>query len=310
MLTGSLVLIGSAWAEGAPPGPSAAPSASGSASRPGTNPPPYMYEEPLPPEGRMPAPDAAPPKAAPKPAPPPGPPGPPPPPPPAYAPYYVYEPLPPPPMRHRTPMNSLWLGGRGGVMFPSGALYDQIDTTQSTRSYQVVNPQSWSELAGNGPAFELDVGGRFSRHYIIYGLWEHAFLGSGAGAGAANPFQTFGDPTSASTDLAGVGFRWSSNPDEVGIVLDLALGYRWFRESWQDGTKVDMQGLGETRIGIGADIRVADRLALSPLFAVSMGDFNSRSIRGPGIPSSGIGDYNDTHMAVTLTLGIHYDLVP
>jgi hypothetical protein len=207
-------------------------------------------------------------------------------------------------MRHRAPVNSLWLGGRGGVLFPSGALYDQIDTTQSTRSYQVVDPEPWSDIAGNGPVFELDVGGRFSRHYIIYGLWEHAFLGAGGA------LLTFGDPTSASTDLAGVGFRWSSNPDEVGIVVDLGLGYRWFRESWADGTKLDMQGLGETRIGVGADIRVADRLSLSPLFALSVGEFNIRRIHGPGIAGSGIGDYSDTHSTVTLTLGVHYDLAP
>jgi hypothetical protein len=216
----------------------------------------------------------------------------------------VYEPLPPPPLRHRAPLNSLWLGGRGGVLFPNGAAYS--NRVASAGNYVVVDPVYFGDLAGPGPSFELNVGGRFARRYIVYGLWEHAFLGTGGDAVRTAPL---GDQTSASTDLLGVGFRWSSNPDEVGLVLDAGLGYRWFRESWASGASVDMRGFGEFRIGIGADIRVMDRLALSPMFSWSFGEFTERRLRDP-TGSLGPGDYAEAHGTIGLTLGAHYDIGP
>jgi hypothetical protein len=229
----------------------------------------------------------------------------PPPPPPVYRrpppPYYVYEPPPPPAPRHRAPVTSLWAGVRGGILFPGGYLYDLIDRNNPL----YLQAQRWSGLASSGPSAELNLGARFARRYIVYGLWERAWLGEG---GEPVWRQAFGDQKAATTDLAGLGLRWSSNPDEAGLLVDLALGYRWFHEEWADGTKADMRGLGEVRVGIGADIRISRQMSISPVFALSEGVFHERSFEGPRVIPTG--DYSDSHNTLSMTLGLHYDFAP
>ncbi len=277
-----------------------------------------MYQEPLPPQQQLPVPrnpSNAPTTPAPSPyarppAPPYGQPGPAPTPypypsAPRYAPpSYVYEPLPPPPLRHRAPVQALWLGIRGGALFPSGDAYEEFAGTDNY-GYDVYATERWSNLAGSGPSFEANVGGRFARHYVLYGLWEHAWLSPST---YPSP-EVAGRGDKASTDFAGVGFRWSSNPDAVGIVADIALGYRWFRETWPDTTKLDLRGFGETRIGLGADIRVSNALSFSPMLSLSFGSFSERNLKSP---SQGTGSFGESasHSTVSLTLGAHYDLAP
>jgi hypothetical protein len=274
-----------------PPASSAAPA--------GSAPPGYMYDEPWAPPGEA-SPDGAPPprEAAPgRHGPPPGY-GYPPPPPYGYPPY-VYEPPPPPPPRHRAPANALWVGARAGVLFPGGYLYDA-----GTDPYYYYGP-GWSDAAGSGPVGELDVGGRFGRRYIVFAAWEHAALGTG---GDSYYQDSYGAQTSAKTDFAGVGFRWSSSPDEVGLALELGLGYRWFKERWAAGYRYNMEGFGEFRFGLGADIRASRLVSLSPMLMISEGVFNDREFGTPGQPLQSIPSYSAAHQTVTLTLGGHFDL--
>ena len=124
------------------------------------------------------------------------------------------------------------------------------------------------------------------------------------------PLAPFGDQTSASTDYAGLGFRWSSNSDRVGFLLDLGLGYRWFREKWASGAAITLQGFGEFRAGIGADIRVNRLLSVSPLIMFSSGEFHDREVEIPGTSKGTIASYTGSHGTFTLTIGGHFDLTP
>lgn len=296
-----------------PPLPAASPSAapSSSAAVPGAAPPPYMYQEPwTPPAGAQPAPG---PSASepPVPVPPVYRGAPPPYPPPAYPPPYVYEPPPPPPTFHRAPVSALWLGARLGALFPFGSVY----TTGYDPSGYYAFGESWSGLASGGPSVEVNVGGRFGRRYIIYGFWEHAFMGTGGDPTWRTTMiyqgsPALGDQTSASTDYPGLGFRWSSRPDSVGFLVDLGVGYRWFREKWDSGATMTLQGFGEFRAGFGADVRVNRSLSISPLLMFSSGEFHDRKIEAPGQVASAIPSYTGTHGTVTLTVGAHFDLAP
>jgi hypothetical protein len=269
-----------------PAAPPAAPTAGPVAPPPGAAPPPYMYQEPwAPPNEDGPRP---PPSAGPLPA--------------AYPSPYVYEPPPPSPIG-RSPWNALWLGARVGALFPFG---DAYATSRDTR-YD--DGEEWSGLATGGPSIEGDVGMRFARHYIVYGFWDHAFMGKGSDPSWRTSAPTyFGDQDSATTDFTGLAFRWSSRPERVGLVLDLGLGYRWFREKWSSGAKMTLEGFGEFRFGVGADIRVARLLTLSPLFSVTSGTFTDRKLRGPGVPDTDIQSFAGSHGTVTLSVGGHVDL--
>lgn len=313
-----LFWAGAARAQSSPSGagsaqPPPATPPSGSSAPPGAAPPPYMYQQPwTPPPGGEPPRSAAPSGTEPSP-PPPSPPvytrPPPPPYPPPYPGPYVYEPPPPPAVFHRAPLSALWVGARLGALFPFGNAY----TTGYDPSGYYAFGESWSGMASGGPVVEGDLGVRVARRYIIYGFWEHGWMGTGGDPTwrtsvpyAGGP--PFGDQTSASTDYPGLGFRWTSRPDSVGFVIDLGLGYRWFRESWSSGTSVTLKGFGEFRAGFGADIRVNRLFSISPLFMFSTGEFQDREIVVAGQTPSPIASYTGSHGTITLTLGGHFDL--
>jgi hypothetical protein len=118
----------------------------------------------------------------------------------------------------------------------------------------------------------------------------------------------FGDQKSATTDFTGVGFRWSSNPNTVGLLIDVGLGYRWFRERWTSGTKMDMGGFGEFRLGFGADVRASKLLSIAPLLSISSGSFSDRDITNVGQARRPIPSYSGSHGTVTLSVGGNFDL--
>jgi hypothetical protein len=279
----------------APPAepPPAAPPAPGSPT-PGAAPPPYMVQEPWsevppPPSPPLPRPGARPPGPLP-PYPPPGYPPPP----------YNYEPPPPPLRFHRSPYNSLWIGARFGALFPFGNAFDTRPSSYFDTG------QRWDDLASNGLTIEGDLGVRLARHYIVYGFWEHGELGTGSDPSWRVGATGYGDQSWARTDFPGVGLRWSSRPDSVGLVVDTGLGYRWFRERWSSGTELRLGGFGEFRLGFGADVRLSRAFSISPMFMFSGGVFHNRRIVF-GDVSQEIG-FSDSHGTVTLTIGGHFDL--
>lgn len=291
--------------------------------------------EPAPEPPATAAPDAPPPAAqpAPKPAPPPAPPpgtqyysepppagggqhragpppqGPPPgpgvyePPPPGYY-QPVWEPPPPPKPRHRAPKTAFWLGPRAGWFIPFGNLWL---TREATGVYDEVK---WSEYASAGPMFELDIGARFSRHYNVFLLWEHASLGNGSRDGS--PFTPTAKQDGAETDYYAIGLRFSSDADKVGFLTEIDLGTRRFRATWDDGSELQLtEAPLEFRIGLGADIRLTKFFSISPLVTLGAGAFGAAELVAPNgdrTDATKSGDEGAGHGWVTFQLGAHFDI--
>lgn len=226
---------------------------------------------------------------------------------PGYAPTTVFEPPPPPLVRHVAPKTALWLGARLGWFVPFGNIY--------ARSVQVGNfverrGVPWRDYAGTGPLFEVDLGLRLSHHYNVFALWERAELGDGSGDGGA--LGVAGNTSGGDSDFWAVGVRASSDVDRVGFLSEIALGYRRARAEWDDGTTLELtKGAFEARLGFGADIRIDRRFSLSPMLTFGVGLFGrARLVSADGASTQLIqpGDDADGHGWFSLQLGGHFDL--
>ncbi len=204
------------------------------------------------------------------------------------------------------PSNALWLGGRLGFLAYGGGLYVNDENTGAV------------ETTGNfirpGAAFELDIGARLARHYIPY---------FGVELGLASAGRRF-DSTDTRTDttFVGVGFRYvAGDIDSVAFVSDLSFGIRRFDASNSTGAW-SAWGLELFRVGLGAEIRVTSRFALSPLITISGGTLTDTSgsisfgpnqsdgQTGPTFTGSGtIPSFAQTsYYAVVFGCGAHFDL--
>ena len=225
---------------------------------------------------------------------------------PGRPPEVIWEPPPPPRPRHVAPRVSLWLGARGGWFIPFGYLFARaVQVAPGVYRYDRVE---WHDYAGSGPLVELDVGVRLSRNYNLFALWEHADLS----AGEASPDLFDGSrQRRGTTDFWGIGVRASSDPDDIGFLSELALGYRQARSNWSDGAELELQsGFLEARLGLGADIRVNEFFSLSPLLTFGVGTFSDIDFvdsQGRRFARVGRGDEYDGHGWITLQLGAHFD---
>jgi hypothetical protein len=179
---------------------------------------------------------------------------------------------------------ALSMGMRAGLFLPGGGLYADRDL--------VTTP--FRDVASAGPALEFDLGVRFVRHFVGYAFFEHAFLGRGNSAAWTVPH---GGQSSPSTQALGIGLRWESNPDGLGLVADVALAHRWFTARWADATTVRLQGPGEVRLGLGLSWRVSRSLALAPMVTVLTGTFTERTLDGQTF-----GDMTSSYTAAALSL--------
>lgn len=126
----------------------------------------------------------------------------------------------------------------------------------------------FTEFAGAGPSLGLDLGVRFGRHYQGFAFWERTWLGAGALDDA------FGGQKSASTQMIGGGFRFSTHPDAIGMLVEIAIGYRTFQAKWQSGTRLTAaDDLFSTRLGFGVEWRVQKRTTVEALVMVGGGAF-------------------------------------
>ena len=271
-------------------------------------PPPEYYVEQgyaAPPPASA-APGSPPPMAGP----PPGPPGPPPP-----SPYGIYEPLPPgfypggpvfeppppPEPHHLAPRTALWVGARAGWFIPFGDVWARPTRTG-------VNGVPWNDYASSGPMFELDAGLRLSRNYSVFALWERASLGSGKGDPESTTLN--GKADHGDTDFWGVGLRATSDPDEIGFVTELAIGYRRARSIYENGDQIQFTDSPfETRLGLGVDFRLSRTFTLSPLATIGLGQFGTvESVSNGEIRNPAHGGQADAHAWASFTLGGHFDL--
>jgi hypothetical protein len=185
---------------------------------------------------------------------------------------------------------ALWVGARAGVFVPYGGLYTQRNlVTTSVR-----------DVASGGPAMELDVGARLSRHWIGYGFAQLVVLGQGNPSALTS---SHGAQTAVSTRAAGLAMRWISSPDGWGPIVELGLGYRWLAASWQDGTELRLAGLGDTHLAVGVNARLGRQLELSPMLTFSAGSFRDRSLA-----NEPVGTLGSSYTAIALDVGGHFDL--
>jgi hypothetical protein len=188
------------------------------------------------------------------------------------------------------PTRSLWTGAQIGVFAPYGGLYSGRDFV--TTGFQ--------QLASPGPAMQVDLGGRIARHFTVYGFWEYTSLGRGS---SATWTEARGGQTSANTNAVGLAARWMSNPGGFGFIVDVGLGYRWFAARWSDGTSMDLGGLGDLRLGLGADVSFSSTVAVSLMVALYTGAFTDRTLAGQSV-----GQFESSYAATALSVGVHLDL--
>ena len=264
-----------------------------SSAKPGAQPPPYYYVEP----GTEGPPPPAPSGKATAPAEPP---------PPGFGPDIVYEPPPPPKPHHVAPKTSLWAGARVGWFVPFGNLWGTC-TQSAAGQCQLYQGTKWSDYASSGPMFEIDAGARLARNYNLFVLWEHAALGNGKAEPHANGGQNGG-----STDYYAIGARVSSDPDSIGFLTEVDIGYRRFHATWADGSELQLTNAPfEFRIGLGADIRISRTLTLSPMATIDAGGFGTVKRLGKGGVKQAVNppvDETGGHAAATLQIGGHFDI--
>jgi hypothetical protein len=221
----------------------------------------------------------------------------------------AYEPPPPPPEpRHLAPRMSLWAGARVGWFFPFGNLWsDGVPAGSDTARYYVLKGKPWRDYANSGPMFELDLGLRVSRSYTVFALWERAELRAGREQAGLDGAQSGGD-----SDFVALGLRASSDPDRLGFVTEVAIGFRRARTRFDNGAEYQFTDAPfEARLGLGAEYRVSRELTLSPLLSVGVGGFGTvRRVSPSGSVASLTDSFDeaDGHAWVTLSFGGHFDL--
>jgi hypothetical protein len=282
----------SAPTQAAAPG-TPAPAAAPAGSPPGDQ---YFVEPAPPPSAEPPPPTPVPTEPPPFEPPPPG--------------LEVVEPPPPLPIHHLTPQNSLWLGARLGWFFPFGNLYAKAQpVSDQTGSGYVLEGVPWRDYASSGPMFELDAGVRLSRSYTVFALWERAQLGTGS---YVDP--TDGEQDYADTDFWAVGLRASSNPDHLGFITEVAVGYRRARTVFKNDVEYQFTDAPfEARLGLGAEMRLSRLTSLSALATVGVGGFGDLERVQPNHSATSVSksyDQADGHAWATLNVGAHFDLVP
>lgn len=215
------------------------------------------------------------------------------------------EPPPPPTPNHRSPRTSLVVGARGGWLFPAGSLWrDGYVQDRYCCRYQ---DRNWSDFASSGPAIELDVGARLARSYTVFGFWELGSLGTGEALG-----DEFGGQDRGLSHHLGGGLRFSTDPNDLGMLIEVGLGYRRFEAGWESGTELLAQDAFSTRIGLGMSIRLNRNVVLSPMALLGGGSFNriewtfaDGTKRGAFAELSSSGQYT----TASLQMGAHFDLL-
>jgi hypothetical protein len=221
-----------------------------------------------------------------------------------------FEPPPPPPVKHIAPLNSLWLGARVGWFFPFGSAWAKAKPVSSSAgSGYVLRGVPWRDYASSGPTFELDAGVRLSRSYTAFALWERAQLGPGRSDATPDGAQDH-----AESDFWAAGLRASSNPDKLGFLTEVAIGYRRARTSFKNGVEYQFTDAPfEARLGLGAEWRLSRLTSFASLVTIGVGGFGSIQRVAPNGNATSLTsnlDAGDGHAWATLTIDGHFDLLP
>lgn len=140
----------------------------------------------------------------------------------------------------------------------------------------------------------------------MFAIWEHAFLAPGG-----LDEDSFGGQKYGSTNFYGVGLRFSSDPDDIGFLVEIALGYRKFTAQWESDAELELSdGFFDARIGLGADIRLSGALSLSPMIKLGSGTFSEATWKTTEGSGSALGQLDESGQYGTLMfeMGAHFDL--
>jgi len=202
------------------------------------------------------------------------------------------------------PKTAFWAGLRLAYFVPFGTLW--FDGNYDGLGGLAYRRRMFSAYASPGPAAEVDVGARLGRRYNIFAMWERASLG----AGNLDP-DSFGGQQRGNTNFYGVGFRFSTHPDSVGMLIEVGFGYRTLKTYWANGNELSLDGtFFEGRIGLGVDLRISKWLSLSPMVVFSQGSFTSVQFSGPTVRYGGFTPYDQEgqYNTFSLQLGAHADV--
>lgn len=216
------------------------------------------------------------------------------------------EPPPPPLPRHRSPRRSLLVGVRAGWLLTEGHLWARGLPYANGQYCCRYEGEPWSRVSHPGPKLELNLGARFERFYQLFGIWEHAFLPGGDGSSALP------EPHDTHTNFYGLGLRVNSDPDDVGLLLELALGYRDLHAQLGDGRELDSNLAFNARIGFGVGVRINHWLTLSPLLTFGGGSFSELIVSEPdGSKTDQISEFNvrANHTPIAFEIGGVFDVL-
>lgn len=202
------------------------------------------------------------------------------------------------------PNYALWLGGRLGVLGFGNAFFEN----------DLRRPETTGNYLKSGPSLQLDIGARLSKRYVPYVGLEVAALPVGR--------RFDGTDAHARSTFLGVGLRLiAGDVDTAGFVADLSFGIRTVTLTRGDDS-YSMRALEIFRLGLGAEIRVAPRFTLSPMFQLSGGQMVGTDGRityaagqGDGLAGPSFQGGTDiepgrqmTYLVVGIGCGAHFDL--
>jgi hypothetical protein len=231
------------------------------------------------------------------------PPGPPPPPPPPRPVYYESR-------------VGILAGARLGYDVMAGGLLPQSNNQNASGS----QPGSVSLAQAFGNMFSLGVqaGVRFNRRLYLGVYYDHGFGGGGSNTSdLAEWYSSTGlssSSGSSSTSVTAHGNRvaldgaYISNPDGIGIILDIAVAYRELGLAASNKAfSADYTG-GEVIFGGGLWIKAGQSVRIVPRVDLALGSFGNQSVTcnssaGCDI-NSGSGGISNAPLHVTLFAGI------
>jgi hypothetical protein len=205
------------------------------------------------------------------------------------------------------PRYSFWFGPGLSWSVPFGDLWGHCGGFDVYGRCAALTNTSARHYFGSGPAVELDAGARLARHYNLYALWERTWYSAGNTTELAPVHQNRGE-----SDFLALGLRVTTTPETLGFVLDIAVGTRRMRARWDDGTELQLtEAPFETRLGVGANIRVDENWSFTPLIHLGLGSFGKVQWVLPNGTVQSASDPSDvslTHGWVGLQLAMHADV--
>jgi len=223
----------------------------------------------------------------------------------------------PPPPKPKPPGASWLLGVRAGINLMGGGLLP----TNSNANASNTNSISLSDAFATGGVFGLQGGIRFARNFYAGVIYEHTFAGGGGNTTSLPNYYTgqqtgFGpNGTSVSTygNMIAADLGYISNPDGVGIVLDVAAAYRVIGLTTSNNAFSASYNGPEIILGGGIWIAAGPNVRIVPRLDLGIGSFGGEGV-SVQCPTGGCSNSTTsianapTHVIAFLGLGGYWNL--